>query len=850
MIDMKSNSGFSAHLTNGCAVLALSVWCLLATSPSGKASGGLELVRQGVPQRQIVIADNALPQVRFAAKELQEHLQKISGAKLPIVNSPGTDFRGSIFVGESDYTKKLGVTTEGLPMEGYKIVADDKNLFLLGRDGTVLPIPRGVTSINDREKQIKEWQELTGENWDIPRHLYDPRFFNEELGFSLYDPTGTLYAVYDFLEQLGVRWYLPYYDYGTIIPTQSDIVIAPQRTEKPPIFPYRFMRMTFPAADRDGFIWEKRMRIGMAELIWMGHGTSVVTGPAGKSNPEYFATVGGKLFNDSLYDSNTGGRFDHGDSAKINHLPRLAPPLADAMLKYSTIFFRTYPEMHFFPVAPSDALSSMDDRDAAAGWLREERGPKGRMSDYVWTFINNLGERIGAENPGKIALGLAYTSYRLPPLDIERLNPSVGVIYCQTRLREMLTPEGRAAILEERDEWIKKITSGELYIWEYNLAQLGAGLSRDGQLRGMPIFAPKILQEDIKLLQGKAKGEFVECPTDGKHRIMNPGLNHLPFYLQARLYWEPDLDLKKFMDEYCTSFYGPAATEMAEFWKFAEEVWMRPESRQITRSGGFLRPADIDRFFEILNRAKQKAGDSDYGKRIDLIIAECGPLKEIFPKLTRKGPDFQVPRTKDMPTVDGDLSKPLWTDNASKPTEPVYRLVEYKTGEKADTDTTVQFRWADDDSGLYVAISALEPEMAQLNPQVDASRRDSISIYDNDFVELFLETEDRSTFRFAVNANGGIFDECTDTRVTPTGRAWNADWKVAVKRESDRWDVELFIPRASLDGATVPSNENPWGINICRSRFLSGKAQNTSLAKTEGRFFQTDKFGSIIIGEK
>jgi tetratricopeptide (TPR) repeat protein len=39
---------------------------------------------------------------------------------------------------------------------------------------------------------------------------------------------------------------------------------------------------------------------------------------------------------------------------------------------------------------------------------------------------------------------------------------------------------------------------------------------------------------------------------------------------------------------------------------------------------------DVDRYFEILSRAKAKAGDSVYGRRIDLISAECQPMKEIF----------------------------------------------------------------------------------------------------------------------------------------------------------------------------------------------------------------------------
>ena len=48
--------------------------------------GDVDLVKDGQPLAEIVIAEEATPSVKTAAAEFQKHLQKISGAKLNIVN--------------------------------------------------------------------------------------------------------------------------------------------------------------------------------------------------------------------------------------------------------------------------------------------------------------------------------------------------------------------------------------------------------------------------------------------------------------------------------------------------------------------------------------------------------------------------------------------------------------------------------------------------------------------------------------------------------------------------------------------------------------------------------------------
>ena len=103
---------------------------------------------------------------------------------------------------------------------------------------------------------------------------------------------------------------------------------------------------------------------------------------------------------------------------------------------------------------------------------------------------------------------------------------------------------------------------------------------------------------------------------------------------------------------------------MKEFYEFAEAVWMRPDSRRITRAGGFLKEKDVERYFEILRHAREKAGkDTVYDKRIAQIETEMEPLKKLFPIPSPTGPKICGFRSNVPFTLDGNLEKPFWTEN-------------------------------------------------------------------------------------------------------------------------------------------------------------------------------------------
>ena len=74
----------------------------------GSSRGDAFLVKDGVPQAEIVLAETPPRPTRLAARELQESLRKISGATLPVTHQPG-GAPVQVYVWRSPHTDKLGI---------------------------------------------------------------------------------------------------------------------------------------------------------------------------------------------------------------------------------------------------------------------------------------------------------------------------------------------------------------------------------------------------------------------------------------------------------------------------------------------------------------------------------------------------------------------------------------------------------------------------------------------------------------------------------------------------------------------------------------------------------------------
>ena len=161
------------------------------------AAPPLTLVDAGQARAQIVVPDEPFAVVSYAAEELQYHVRKATGAELALVAEADVDgnMPHHIYLGDCRATRAAGIQPEEAPPPaeiyatkwrvGHVIRTVGDELFLTGNDdgGPV------------------------GSRFQLTRH-------------------GTLFAVYDFLEnQMGVRWLWPG-ELGEVIPEQADLTVG------------------------------------------------------------------------------------------------------------------------------------------------------------------------------------------------------------------------------------------------------------------------------------------------------------------------------------------------------------------------------------------------------------------------------------------------------------------------------------------------------------------------------------------------------------------------------------------------------------------------------------------------
>ena len=120
----------------------LLIACSAALFLSMQATTGAStvLIDQGKPKAAIVIGKGAADAAADAARELRRYVKKMTGAVLPIANDendvPGT----RIMVGESRYTRAIGLKNDDFKDQEYLIKTVGADLVLMGKDGSLAEV--------------------------------------------------------------------------------------------------------------------------------------------------------------------------------------------------------------------------------------------------------------------------------------------------------------------------------------------------------------------------------------------------------------------------------------------------------------------------------------------------------------------------------------------------------------------------------------------------------------------------------------------------------------------------------------------------------------------------------------
>jgi hypothetical protein len=808
---------------HGVARLTLGLWLIAWAAPLPLQAA--DLVLQGKPQAQIVVADPAPRTLQLAAQELQACIQKISGAQLPIVHQPTSDLPLRIYVGRSEHTDRLGIAVDDLRFGAFRMKSGPDYLALVGRDSDFTPPPTYLKYEKGRISDFTQWDAKTGGQYGNP--IDTSSGYNEKLKLWDQAQRGSLNAVYEFLRSLGARWYMPG-EIGECLPQMASIPLPQVDRTVRPDFDMRnlyFMYNTF-RHDRTGeeSLWHMRLGLNSGAdslgLAGFGHGLLHVIG-RNKSDPTMFAVYNGKRSIDSHYGAGA---------------PCLSSEaLFQLTVRYARTMFTVYPELTNIDLGPPDGYANLCQCDLCKDKGTPQRGWTGRMSDYTWSFVNRVATELYKTHPDRTVSCVAYSGYLLPPESIQKMSPNVAVILCRWR-SDFDDPKLAAQYRDITDAWLRILPSRQFYIWDYYLHS-----RPNGPTEGVPVYFPQIIADDLRFLRGKSRGEFIEVSRNWPAWNLKwdaLAANHLNAYVTSRLYWDAQQELEPMLAEYFEKFYGPAAAEMKAFVEYATAHY-----RQATKDYQV-----IDGLSARVQAAKAKAGDSIYGRRVQLLVDFMQPLLTRRDQLAagrQASPKVRAYHHERGPTLDGKLDEPFWKGF------PRHSLAELETGAQPTHATQFQVAWAND--SLYFAIVCTDVDVDQMNPGPTQNEDNNIFLGDN--IELLLETQTHAYYQIVVSPSGAVIDL---DRKGGINTLWSSQAQVATSRKGNQWVVEIRLPVAgdsqeALDAnngisGRQPSETYPWFFNIGRQRVRATDTELSAYSPTGKRsFHETNRFSELFV---
>jgi hypothetical protein len=167
----------------------------------------------------------------------------------------------------------------------------------------------------------------------------------------------------------------------------------------------------------------------------------------------------------------------------------------------------------------------------------------------------------------------------------------------------------------------------------------------------------------------------------------------------------------------------------------------------------------------------------------------------------------RVPRINSEVKIDGYLDEEVWGEAAK-----IDANVEVSPGENIPAPVKTEVYIAYDNSNIYVAFKAFDPDPSQIR----ATFCDRDDIWDGDWVLILFDTfnDERRCYDFGCNPLGIQADIIEST--SGGGGSWDAIWESDGRITEEGYIVEMAIPFNSLK---FPSSEEEqtWGFDAVRS---------------------------------
>ncbi|MFA6666655.1 MAG: DUF4838 domain-containing protein, partial [Armatimonadota bacterium] len=489
-------------------VLAIPVMLVVACMP---VQAALTIVDGGKSDYEIVVAKNALPITVRAAQDLQEYVQKATGAKLEIVKADVPGAKPAIVVGEGPAAKSLGVNLDGIKAEGFRIKTVGKNLVIAGKDTPGSP-------------DSDHWR-------SAPQ-------------------AGTWNGVSRFLEkELNIRWFMPGKD-GEYVPHADKLVVADQDCKDAPSMIYR--RMTYlwtvnaPAARiKDVKGWERHNRAGWS-IIWNATHSWIENFKAEtyfKDHPEWFALVNGRRL------------------AERPLAPQMCTTNAGALDEFARVavaYGKKYPGV-MFPLSPNDGGDFCECENCRA--LDRKFFSDGRpvLTDRIVTYASEVAKRVVKELPDQ-KFGLYSYSYFVDPPTYAKVHPSIYIMDVQNDINSLY--KSRKSVSDHLNRRLlpwRKTMGDNLFFYSHPEGH-GSG--------DLPCMHKGVLKDLFSNLNKANVKGYAMCNITS---FAASGLNN---YLTLQMAWDPSQDIDALYTDALNKCYGEkAAPFIRKYFDTVENRW-------------------------------------------------------------------------------------------------------------------------------------------------------------------------------------------------------------------------------------------------------------------------------------
>lgn len=714
-----------------------------------------------------IVVPEKYPLVNFAAEELQVLLKEAGNLVQPAQTV--TQDALCIVLGDSDLARAAGVSLEGVPRDGYRIVKKGNLVFISGKDSKA------------------------------PRDFVKGDYYLDMLEVEDY---ATLLGVYEFLERFaGVRFYFPG-KMGTIVP------------QKPLALPETIDLLDYPAMINrmvgDPGKWYDDVRIyanpkkfpGNAKLAKMRYrhrillrnmSNSLQTGGYInrflKTNPEYFAMGNnGKRIPEHRNIHHCQFCLHSGIEqeifADIKAFAQGLPPSARNIPPFSSASPNRWPTM--FSQGQGIVNLTHDDsfvwcscpvcaKIADAAQIKTDLAQRQKVSNEVWKFTARIAERLKAENIDTKVFMLAYYPYNEVP-DFPLPDNIVTAV--------VLFPgiQGHNASMDQQDAllnaWRKKTGSKILlraWTGKYNVRAFP----------GIPAFCHNLMGQYFSQRSDWFSGAF--CYEGADNFIFS----YLNVYVFSKMAWDPRRDYKAMLDEHFDLMFGPAAAKMRQYFDEMEKIWDQEIMlglRETVLGGVFQVAQPYDLWRKVFSQSRRDRFNAIFDEA-EALAANAGDSLERVRFMRKNVWDSVLAQAKEFDVLqDAVKNFRLYVPG------DVYLRPHFGTENEVQTIVSV----SETPDSFIFKFHCEEPRITEI--RAEAKGRDNGTTWMDFDAEVFLNPsgDEKNYLQWIANDAGALDDYAFTVNEPSLGIRWNGNAKVETKRGPDYWECVFDIPKSDL----------------------------------------------------